>query len=132
MHLTDAEPSPFEQLATRETQAVVRKALATVPPIFRSAVILRDLEGLSYEEISEIMEVSVGTVKSRILRGRRLLKEALAPLLHQTQEAIARAHGSRVTTDNEIAARESGLAPSDVLATNSLIGGLEAAIGGRR
>jgi RNA polymerase sigma-70 factor (ECF subfamily) len=132
MHLTDAEPSPFEQLATRETQAVVRKALGTVPPLFRSAVILRDLEGLSYEEISEIMEVSVGTVKSRILRGRRLLKGALAPLLHQTQEAVARAHGSRESADNDIAARESGLATSDMLATNSLIGGLQAAIGGRR
>jgi RNA polymerase sigma-70 factor (ECF subfamily) len=73
------EETPFDQCATHEMQATVRRALASVPPLFRSAVILRDLEGLSYEEIAEILDVSVGTIKSRILRGRRLLKDILAP-----------------------------------------------------
>jgi RNA polymerase sigma-70 factor, ECF subfamily len=80
--LKDREATPLEQYEAHETQATVRRGLAQVPPLFRSAVILRDLEGLSYEEVAEVLEVSVGTVKSRILRGRRLLKEALDTLLH--------------------------------------------------
>ncbi|MGH9713133.1 MAG: RNA polymerase sigma factor [Candidatus Acidiferrales bacterium] len=83
--LQDAEATPLEQYEAHETQARVRRGLAQVPPIFRSAVIMRDLEGLSYEEVAEVLEVSVGTVKSRILRGRRLLKEVLEPLLHATE-----------------------------------------------
>ena len=88
LELKDAEATPFEQCAAHEVQATVRHALATVPPVFRSAVILRDLEGLSYEEIAEILEVSVGTVKSRIMRGRRMLKEILDPMLRVPQTAL--------------------------------------------
>ena len=132
MHLTDAEPNAFEQLATRETQAVVRKALSSVPALFRSAVILRDLEGLSYEEIAEIMEVSVGTVKSRILRGRRLLREALGPLLHQARQATDTFADIQKKTDNAVSTKRQGLANAQDMTGSTLMGGLHAALGGGR
>jgi RNA polymerase sigma-70 factor (ECF subfamily) len=81
LDLADLGATPFDQLAARELQAVVQQALRAVPKVFRSAVILRDLEGLSYEEVAEVLDVSVGTVKSRILRGRRALRRLLEPLL---------------------------------------------------
>src|SRR5215472_17160978 len=81
IEIEDLQATPFDQLASREIQAVVQQALGRVPGVFRSAVILRDLEGLSYEEVAEVLECSVGTVKSRILRGRRALKDLLDPLL---------------------------------------------------
>src|SRR5271168_2087396 len=83
----DLGATPFEQLATREVQLAVQGALHQVPDIFRSAVILRDLEGLSYEEVAEVLECSIGTVKSRILRGRRALREILEPLLGDRDSA---------------------------------------------
>jgi RNA polymerase sigma-70 factor, ECF subfamily len=76
--------SPFDEAASKEVQEAVRRALREVPGVFRSAVILRDLEGMSYEEVAEVLEVSAGTVKSRILRGRRLLREILKPWLGRT------------------------------------------------
>src|SRR5262249_42200214 len=81
IEVEDLGATPFEQLATREIQAAVQGALQQVPAVFRTAVILRDLEGLSYEEVAEVLDCSVGTVKSRILRGRRALKDILAPML---------------------------------------------------
>ena len=81
VEIEDLAATPFDLLASQEIQAVVQGALQQVPEVFRSAVILRDLEGLSYEEVAEVLECSVGTVKSRILRGRRALKDLLEPLL---------------------------------------------------
>ena len=83
IEIEDLSATPFEQLASREIQIAVKNALQQVPDVFRTAVILRDLEGLSYEEVAEVLECSVGTVKSRILRGRRALKEVLEPLLRE-------------------------------------------------
>ncbi len=85
IEIEDLGATPFEQLATREIQAAVRAALQQVPEVFRGAVILRDREGVSYEEVAEVLEVSWGTVKSRILRGRRELREILEPVLGERE-----------------------------------------------
>ncbi|HEV8384415.1 MAG TPA: sigma-70 family RNA polymerase sigma factor [Candidatus Acidoferrales bacterium] len=79
--LESTAATPLELCAAHELQETVQGALDQVPEVFRSAVVLRDLEGLSYEEVAEVLEVSVGTVKSRIVRGRRALREILEPLL---------------------------------------------------
>jgi RNA polymerase sigma-70 factor, ECF subfamily len=102
LEIEDLCATPFEQLATREMQLAVQNALHRVPHVFRIAVILRDLEGFSYEEVAEILECNIGTVKSRILRGRRALKEILEPLLsdHETQAraAVKTPHAVSLTT----------------------------------
>jgi len=90
IEVEDLGATPFDRLAAQEIQAVVQGALQQVPDVFRSAVILRDLEGLSYEEVAEVLDVSVGTVKSRILRGRRALKEILEPLLGERTALMRR------------------------------------------
>lgn len=56
---------------------IVQKALMKVKPVYREVVVLRDIEGLSYEEIAEITDLSIGTVKSRINRGRTQLQHLL-------------------------------------------------------
>jgi RNA polymerase sigma-70 factor (ECF subfamily) len=78
----DQGETPFEWLASRELRQVVQNALHQIPSVYRAAVILRDLDGLSYEEVSEVLDVSIGTVKSRMIRGRRLLREILEPVIH--------------------------------------------------
>jgi len=79
--IPDPGRSPFEAVADHETQAMIEAALAEVNPKFRAALILREMEGLSYEEIGEVLEISLGTVKSRILRGREALRKNLAERL---------------------------------------------------
>ena len=87
--IEDECKNPFEEAASHEVQQAVHQGLRELPEVFRSAVILRDLEGMSYEEVSEVLGVSVGTVKSRILRGRRLLREILEPLLRSPHSQAA-------------------------------------------
>src|SRR6478735_3493531 len=76
--LTSASPSPDVAYADQRFDDDVERALQELPPDFRAAVVLCDVEGLSYEEIAEILGAKLGTVRSRIHRGRALLRKALA------------------------------------------------------
>ena len=81
--LADPGRTPFDQAADRETRALVEAALAKLNSKFRAAVVLRDIEDLSYEEIAAVLDISLGTVKSRILRGREALRKTLEGRLEQ-------------------------------------------------
>ncbi len=72
--------SPFDAAVQAELRAQVETALRDVPDAYRATVVLRDIEGFAYEEIAEILEIELGTVKSRLMRGRAHLKKRLAPL----------------------------------------------------
>jgi RNA polymerase sigma-70 factor, ECF subfamily len=74
---SDPGRSPFDQALETENRTLIERALARINPVFRTAVVLRDIQNLSYEEIAEILQVSLGTVKSRILRGREALRREL-------------------------------------------------------
>jgi RNA polymerase sigma-70 factor, ECF subfamily len=80
-NVPDSERSPFDCTFDREKHELIEGALARINPLFREVVILRDVEDLSYEEIAEVLQISLGTVKSRILRGREALREELTARL---------------------------------------------------
>jgi RNA polymerase sigma-70 factor (ECF subfamily) len=71
-------PSPDTAYADQTFDDDIERALATLPPEFRAAVVLCDVEGLSYDEIAQILDAKLGTVRSRIHRGRAMLRTALA------------------------------------------------------
>jgi RNA polymerase sigma-70 factor (ECF subfamily) len=81
--LMDRHDSPFDNVAQREVQWRVDTELRKVAEPYRTALILRDLEEMSYEEIAEVLQVSLGTVKSRLTRGRQALKQRLAPYVRE-------------------------------------------------
>ena len=81
--IPDASRSPFDVAFDHEQAGIIEAALERINPVFRSAVVLRDITDLSYEEIAEVLGVSLGTVKSRILRGREALREELKGELKQ-------------------------------------------------
>jgi RNA polymerase sigma-70 factor (ECF subfamily) len=73
--------TPEGVLLTEEIRAVVEEAMEQLPEDLRTAIVLRELEGLSYEEIAEAMDCPVGTVRSRIFRAREAIDKKLKPLL---------------------------------------------------
>ncbi|PYX34287.1 MAG: RNA polymerase subunit sigma-24 [Acidobacteria bacterium] len=86
--LVDRGESPFDNFAHAEVHAAVEKALHQVPEPFQSALILRDLEEMSYEEIAEVLQISLGTVKSRITRGRQALRKILAGYVREVGDEM--------------------------------------------
>ena len=86
--LTDHHESPFDNVAHVEVQRRVDAELRKVAEPYRTALILRDLEEMSYEEIAEVLQISLGTVKSRITRGRQALKQRLAPYAREVSREL--------------------------------------------
>lgn len=79
-HLSDVD-TPEAELLSEEIRLRVEQTIAALPPDLRKAITLRELEGLSYEEIAEAMDCPIGTVRSRIFRAREAIDTALKPLL---------------------------------------------------
>ncbi len=75
--LADHSDSPYDCAAQAEVRARVETALRQLPEVFRTVVVLREIEGFAYEEIAEILNVNLGTVKSRLTRGRSALRAVL-------------------------------------------------------
>ena len=73
--------TPESMLATKQIANTVNQAMAALPEELKTAITLREIEGLSYDEISEVMDCPIGTVRSRIFRAREAIAEKLRPLL---------------------------------------------------
>ncbi|MBZ5667520.1 MAG: sigma-70 family RNA polymerase sigma factor [Acidobacteriia bacterium] len=106
--LVDRGESPFEKFAHTEVRAAVEQALTQVPEPYRTALILRDLEDLSYEEIAEVLGISLGTVKSRITRGRDALRKKLAAYVREVGPELGLLAPADVTAND----RRNGATPS--------------------
>jgi RNA polymerase sigma-70 factor (ECF subfamily) len=92
--LASTGASPYDCCASAETRELVEAALRTLPEAFRTVVVLREIEGFGYEEIAEMLNVNLGTVKSRLTRGRAALREALRPRTEPRESAAQEAAGS--------------------------------------
>lgn len=77
------QATPERQLLTGEIAATIQQVLDLLPADLRTAIVLREVEGLSYEEIAEIMDCPIGTVRSRIFRAREAVDKELKPLLER-------------------------------------------------
>ena len=87
--IPDVSLKPDERSLVQELDQVIKKAMAQLPEQFRTAIVLRELQGLSYEEIAEAIGCELGTVKSRIARARGRLQEVLAPYLDKEEKKVA-------------------------------------------
>lgn len=93
--LVDLADSPFDHFAHEEVRARVEEELRQVSEPYRTTLILRDLEEMSYEEIAEVTQVSLGTVKSRLTRGRQALRQRLTPYVEEVGTELGLRAGNR-------------------------------------
>jgi RNA polymerase sigma-70 factor (ECF subfamily) len=87
---TDGQPAPEIRLAQRERAELVHAALAELSAEHRQIIVLRELEGCRYDQIADILQLPVGTVRSRLFRARLQLRDQLAPLLGEEEMSNAR------------------------------------------
>jgi RNA polymerase sigma-70 factor (ECF subfamily) len=73
--IADTAPTPDQELLADEFRSELHASLAELPEVYRTAIVMCDLEGLSYSEIADVQRTTIGTVRSRIHRGRRLLRD---------------------------------------------------------
>lgn len=88
--LIDRGESPLEIFSHEEIRARVGNELKQVSEPYRTTVVLRDIEGLSYEEIADVLQISLGTVKSRLIRGRDALKKRLETFVRELGSEVGR------------------------------------------
>jgi len=101
--LVDGADSPFDRVAHEEVRARVEEELRKVSEPYRTTLILRDLEEMSYEEIAEVTRVSLGTVKSRLTRGREALRQRLTAYVQEAGLELGRRAGERkVESDSRV------------------------------
>jgi len=86
--LADKGESPLEIFAHQEVRTRVEQELKQVPEPYRTTLVLRDIEGLAYEEIAEVLQISLGTVKSRLIRGREALKKRLEDFVKEMNSEV--------------------------------------------
>ncbi len=77
------QATPERQMLTNEIATTVHRVLEHLPPDLRTAITLREIEGMSYEEIAEVMDCPIGTVRSRIFRAREAIDQELRPLMER-------------------------------------------------
>jgi RNA polymerase sigma-70 factor, ECF subfamily len=86
--LADPGASPLEAFEHEEIRARVEQELKQVAEPYRTTVVLRDIEGLAYEEIAEVLQISLGTVKSRLIRGREALRKRLEKFVKEMNSDV--------------------------------------------
>ncbi len=100
--LVDDGNSPLESVAQQELKDRVEQELRRLDEPFRTTIILREIEELSYEEIADVMQTSLGTVKSRITRGREALKQRLQPYLRELSPELATSSDFRLQAGQKV------------------------------